>query len=99
MNGESLRDAGLPQAGSGVAVASFALWHYKALQAIAHLSLADASFSSEDIRRAIGEPPTPNSMGSIFREAYKRGWIVPDGVTIASRPSRHASLLRTWRRA
>ena len=98
MNGETLRDIGLEQAGSGVSAVALVLWRMKAEMAIITLSLADATFSAEDLRRQVGDPPTPNAIGAIFRWAYKKGMIVPDGVTTANRSSRHASLLRLWRR-
>lgn len=97
MTGEALRDAGIEQAGSGVAVALLFLWHAKALDNIALLATAEADFSAEDIRKAIGDPPVSNLMGAVFMEACRKGWIVPAGYGKASRPSRHASIIRYWR--
>lgn len=99
MDGTELRDRGLEQAGSGVAVAALVLWEDKARYAILRLCLADSAFTAEDIRKAAGDPPMPNCMGGALQAAYKDGLIRPDGVVTASRPSRHASLLRCWRRA
>ena len=98
-SGEQLRDAGLGQAGSGAPVAVLVSWEEKARFALLTLCLADSSFDAEDLRKAAGEPPSPNCMGAVFRKAFKDGIIRPDGVGIASRPERHASLLRAWRRA
>ncbi len=100
MSGETLRDEGLEQAGSGQPVAVLVRWEEKARFAILKLALADCSFNAEDLRRTMGEePPTPNCMGAAFRSAYRRGWIKPDGYMLALRPSRHASILRCWVRA
>jgi hypothetical protein len=89
----------MERAGSGLPVAPLVSWEDRARYALLSLCLADASFSAEDLRKAAGSPPHPNAIGGIFRWASKKGLIVPDGVTVADRPSRHASLLRMWRRA
>jgi len=99
MTGAELRDAGLDQATSGSSAVLQVLWGEHAAYAILQLALADSSFSAEDLRKAAGEPPTVNAIGAAFRTAYRKGWIRPDGYTLASRPSRHASILRLWRRA
>ncbi len=98
MNGEQLRDEGLEKAGSGLPVASLVSWENRAAFAIYRLCQADSNFSAEDVRRDAGEPPHPNSIGSVFRKAYKAGIIEPAGVGVATRPERHASLIRMWRR-
>ena len=97
--GAELRDAGIEKATDGGSVALQVLWRDKALYCIAKMALADATFDAEDLRRAIGPPPTPNAIGAAFRTAYKKGWIRPVTVRTADRPSRHASLIRTWTRA
>lgn len=97
MNGEALRDAGLEQAGSGAPVSIMVSWQNRARLALLWLCEAESSFSAEDLRRSVGEPPTPACMGAVFRSAVKDGLIVPDGFTQARRPSRHASLERLWR--
>ncbi len=99
MTGAELRDKGLEQAGSGGPVAMLAIWVWKAENAILDLCEAESDFTSEDVRRAVGDPPHHNVIGAVFRSMARKGIIVPAGVGIASRPSRHASLIRTWRRA
>lgn len=100
MTGVALRDAGIEQAGSGAPVAVLVSWEDKARKAILSLALSDANFTAEDVRASVVEqPPTPNVMGAIMQDAYRRGWIRPSGYTTASRPSRHASILRCWSRA
>lgn len=98
MNGEQLRDEALDRAGSGQPVVPLILWEHSARFAILQLCLADCAFSAEDVRKAAGNPPTPGCMGAAFRSAYRAGLIRPDSVGMATRPERHASLIRYWRR-
>lgn len=97
MSGEALRDQGLEQAGSGAPVSILVSWSDRARIALMWLCEADAAFSAEDLRRAVGEPPTSACMGAVFRSAVKDGLIEPDGFFQARRPSRHASIERLWR--
>lgn len=99
MNGEELRDQGMERAGSGQPVGVLVSWQDKARFAILRLCLADANFTADDVRAAAGDPPTPNCLGAVIRLAYKNGLIEPAGFGVATRPSRHASILRLWRRA
>lgn len=98
MTGEELRDQGMERAGSGLPVGPFVSWQSRAWLAVLHLCNADAAFCAEDVRRAAGDPPHPNALGAVMRQAYRQGLIVPDSVGVATRPERHASLLRYWRR-
>lgn len=55
-------------------------------------------FTADSVREFAGEPPHPNLVGAAFRKAHKDGLIEPAGWTEATRPERHASALRVWRR-
>jgi hypothetical protein len=99
LTGEALRDIGIERAGSGQPVVVEALWREKARAAIVSLAKKSYFFTAEDVRKEAGDPPTPNSMGAALRSAYQAGIIIPASVTIAARPSRHSSLMRSWRRA
>jgi hypothetical protein len=101
MTGQELAEQGIERAGSGQPVATLVSWQDRARIALIWLCDADSSFSAEDLRNAMKDdpPPTPNCLGAVFHSAAHDGLIVPDGVDLAKRPERHASLIRLWRRA
>jgi hypothetical protein len=71
-------------------------WIELADTVIARLASYGEPFSAEDVRRWAGDPVHPNAVGARFNAAARRGLIVPAGITKATRPDRHASLLRLW---
>ncbi len=99
IRGKALAEQGMAQAGSGHPVGVLVSWLSRARIGILWLCEADASFGADDLRRIVGDPPVANVMGAVFRSAAKDGLIVQDGVDLARRPSRHASITRLWRRA
>lgn len=53
-------------------------------------------FTAEDVRAAVGEPPSANLLGVVLRRCRLRGVIRVVGVTYASRPEAHHRLLQQW---
>ncbi len=100
MTGQELAARGIEQAGSGHPVSVLVSWQNRARLALLWLCEADSNFSAEDLRRAMKDdpPPTANCVGAVFNSAAKDGLIKPAGYGTATRPERHASLIRMWRR-
>jgi hypothetical protein len=59
-----------------------------------------ARYTSEDIRRHVGEPPGhPSVVGALMNAAYRLGYCEPTGDHTRARSRRsHAALLSIWRR-
>ena len=74
-------------------------WAERAYAVIVWLAEWGCTFSAEDVRKYASGPAHPNAVGAIINAAARRGVIVPVGITKATRPDRHASLLRLWRGA
>jgi hypothetical protein len=89
---ETARDAGLAAAHRGDPD-TFA----EALQTIKVLAELGREFCADDVRTWTTPTTSTGVMGSAFREAHRRGWIVPVGVTVARSVSRRRGLQRTWR--
>lgn len=69
------------------------------------LAVAD-TFTADDITAngaatpdpAHGANATNNGIGSLFRAAYKRGWIAPTGAYVRSKaPHRKGGAIGVWR--
>jgi len=55
------------------------------------------SFTAEDIRRRMKEPPPhPNCVGAAFQHAEALGLIGPLAIETAKRPEAAGHLLRVW---
>lgn len=87
--GERARDVGMSRA-----EAADAEWFEKVLVFIDDLDPGDV-IAADDVRSRFGSSP---AMGSVFRTACSREWIVPIGHRTSSAPSRHRGEQRVWRR-
>lgn len=95
-SGRKLRDDGA----ASVETNAGEEWKALAAKAIAAVSMAKGEFTADDVRAVIGNPPHhPSAMSAAFLAASKRGEIVSVGFKRASRPERHASYMRVWRKA
>jgi hypothetical protein len=69
------------------------------VEALARLCAAGAreSFTAEDVRAVVGDPPNhANSMGGVFLRAARRGVIVGVGWTRSTRREAHACRLQVY---
>lgn len=67
--------------------------------AIEYLAAVGTEFSSDDVRRIVGDPPpsvSTNVTGALFNAAAKAGIIRQAGTTISARVIGHGNLVRTW---
>lgn len=73
-------------------------WKGWAMECISILADSGRTFTSEDVRVVVGDPPAGkhNLMGAVFLTASRRRLIIKTGFTKAKRPSLHASDLATW---
>ncbi|MEX2275245.1 MAG: hypothetical protein WEA10_06755 [Actinomycetota bacterium] len=91
---ESLRDSG-----ADAALRFADEWRAKAERAIEYLIRTGTDFSSDDIRRIAGDPPTPNALGAVFVNASKAGRIELVEYRRSQRLGRHAARVGVWRGA
>lgn len=54
------------------------------------------SFTAEDVRRMIGDPPHPNVLGAALSAAARAGTIVAVGWTDSTRTAARGRPLRKW---
>jgi hypothetical protein len=90
--GDVLRDEGMV----AVLVATDEEWKVAAERRLDDLARSGERFTSEDLTRVVGVPPSPNAVGAIVNAAARRGVIRPVGFTNATRPSQHSATLRVW---
>lgn len=90
--GDDLRDEGV----EAVLTSTDLEWRIAAERRIAALASSGEGFTSEDVTRVVGVPPSPNAVGAVIRAAAVRGVIRPVGFTTATRPSQHSATLRVW---
>jgi len=74
-------------------------WKQTADSVIRTLSLSGMTFTAEDVRKWLPEPPNPNAFGARFMNAIRKGWIEKVGYTNATRPDAHARALAQYRGA
>jgi len=67
--------------------------------ALAWIREQPASFTADDLRSALPQPPHQNLVGGAFNSAVRQGLIVLDGYRRSTSASRKQSLLRVWRTA
>jgi hypothetical protein len=73
-------------------------WKVACDVAIARLATINATFTAEDVRAVVGDPPNhPSAMGARFLAAAKAGLIERIGYQRPVRASRHANPLAVWR--
>lgn len=73
-------------------------WHERAIGYIEKLS-PGTTFTSDALRRAIGEPSESNQVGGVIQLAKRRGWIAFAGRDVCSeRPQSRGRWIRIWRR-
>lgn len=93
-SGEELRDAGV----SSVNKNTPEEWKAACRLAIARLASTGETFTAEDVRKQIGDPPNhANAMGAQFIGAAKEGIIQKVGYAQPMRPSSHARCIASWR--
>ena len=92
--GETLADAGVQLA---LSVVEQDGWVESARAAIEDLAASCLEFDADSVRWRAGSPPSPATMGAVFREAHQRGLIEVSGYRTATRLQRHGSLVRVWR--
>lgn len=101
--GRAARDRGMDAALAGAPDE----WAEKARRAVAHLATrvdrsvtppVRATFTSEDLIRAVGMPPTGDgrAVGAILGGAARRGIIFRVGEAQATRKNQHAARIGVW---
>jgi hypothetical protein len=91
-SGDDLRDAGI----AAVLASTDLEWRVAAERQLEDLARSGERFTSEDLTRVVGVPPSPNAVGAVVNGAARRGLIRPVGFTNATRPSQHSATLRVW---
>jgi hypothetical protein len=71
-------------------------WRARALPVLRDLARSGDEFTSEDVTAKVGQPPHPNSVGSLMNTASRQGWIRRSGFVQAERPNQHAALVSRW---
>jgi hypothetical protein len=93
--GDDLRDEGIHRIDANTP----AEWKLEVDLAIAKCARTMTTFTAEDVRALIPEPPHPNALGARFRIARDSGAIVKIGYQQSQRPSRHSNYVSVWRGA
>jgi len=71
-------------------------WAEGALDAIRYFARAGRTFTADDVRNRVGDPPAPGAVGAVFRQASKARLIRPAGWTVTDRVVGHGRDLRQW---
>jgi len=94
LTGSGFRDAGTSQVSANTPDD----WKIACDRVIQKFAAADRTFTAEDVRAVVGDPPNhPNAMGARFLAAAKAQLIVRVGYCTPARSSRHANALAVWR--
>lgn len=94
VDGEAAKVAGIAQA---LANPTDAPWRVVANECIARLAASGVEFTSEDVTREVGVPPSGASVGAILNNAARSGRIVRTGYVNARRVNQHSALISVWR--
>jgi len=73
-------------------------WSEDAIATIVGISLAQETFSAEDLRNAIRTPPRSAQYGAAFRNAQAQGLIVAVGYRQSTTKTRNNGSHKLWRR-
>ena len=73
-------------------------WADDAIATIVGLSLAQESFSSDDVRRELRPPNRSSQIGAAFRSAQSQGLIESVGYKQSSSKTRNNGSHKVWRR-
>ena len=73
-------------------------WLEDAVATIVGLSLTNAEFTADDLRKEMRPPAHPNWPGIAFGQAKRRGLIEPISTAISQAKSRNHGSLRVWTR-
>lgn len=73
-------------------------WSEDALATIIGLSLAQETFSSDDLRKAMRTPPRSSQYGAAFRNAQAAGLIESVGYATSTTKTRNHGRHLLWRR-
>lgn len=92
--GERLKQEGIEKVSGNPSAAP---WRAVATMTLRDLARSGRVFTSEDVTRVAGQPPTPNSVGAIMNAASRQGWIERVGFDKAERANQHAALISSWR--
>lgn len=92
--GRRRRDEGARVAELG----SWSPWRRRAERWIVEMASTGIEFSADDLMATLGRPvaSSPQSIGSLFLSASKRGLIRKTGYQASRNPSRNASVIATW---
>lgn len=72
-------------------------WHFDALSAVRKLTEEREVFTSDDVYELAGDPPDPNHVGALFREAKQIGLIAETGRSVRSkRPASKGRRILEW---
>lgn len=71
-------------------------WRERAEAEIRRLASSGRRFTSDDVRAAVGDPPTDNAMGAVILAASRARLIREAGLAKSSRISRHSGAIRAW---
>jgi hypothetical protein len=92
--GQVLRDVGT----ESVSANTPPDWRGACDRAILLLAAQGKTFTAEDVRLVVGDPPNhPNAMGARFLAAARSGLIEKLGYGKPVRASSHASVIAIWR--
>jgi hypothetical protein len=72
-------------------------WGGRALEAIRNLAETGAELTSDEIYWQVGGPPSPNCVGSVFRQASQANLIRAVGWRESRRVCAHGRAIRVWR--
>ena len=73
-------------------------WAMDAQLAILRLSITEAEFSADDLRKVLRPAPHPNHVGAVFLACKNAGLIEPVAYQTSSSKTRKNGALRVWRR-
>jgi hypothetical protein len=74
-------------------------WNDRAWRAIVRLTELGIEFDADDLRAAVGRPPSQGAMGAIIHKARRAGMIEAVGFGRSRSATRHAGLQLRWRAA
>jgi hypothetical protein len=72
-------------------------WSDEAIEALERLAADGIQFTADHLIELVGEPASPNAIGSVFGKAARAGLIRCVGYTTSRRITRHGGLQRIWR--
>ncbi len=76
-------------------------WCAEALEAVRTCAATLESFTSDDVRKFVADPPEPRAWGAVFRRAQSLGIVraTTEFRVVRERVSSHQRPMRVWRAA